>query len=396
LKPNLSRRQFLAHSAGIAGASLGLGIPRVGGSESGGEIRLGFIGVGDRGRHLLGAARACSREDPRARGAPRVRVAAICDVSPQNTKRALDLFRDAPAAGDRPRCFSSYRALLDDPEVDAVVIATPVYQHADQTITALAAGKHVYCEKPMAHSPEDCRRVLLAALAAGPAGRVYQAGFQRRYNARYRASARFARSGEAGRILFLRAQWHATGNSPKDKPWLFRREKSGGIVLEQACHQFDIFNWVLASTPLRACGFGGTGRFVNEPPGRDTMDHYGAVIEYPGGIRVQLSHVSFAIPDRRFSGIYELAFHERMGIDLANAIAWVEGGAVKQLAPDTASAGSHSDTQAAMEGFVESIATGKQPEANATVAYEATLAALLCQRALDTGQVAQWKEIEPA
>jgi predicted dehydrogenase len=332
-----------------------------------------------------------------------VRVVGLCDVNPRHLKQALQLVdvarqKDGPAAVpyEAPRGFTNYRALLDQKDLDAVLIATPVHQHASQTLSSLAAGKHVYCEKPMAHDAAECREVLSAASAAERAGQVFQLGFQRRYNARYRRSIQFVHSGEAGRVLFVRAQWHATGNSPKDKPWLFRRDKSGGMVLEQACHQFDVFNWLFQSVPLRVCGFGGVSRPDDQPSLRDTMDHYGAVIEYPSGGRVHFSHLSFAIADRRFSGIYELVFGERKGVDLSNAVVWSDGGGTQQLAAEPSlGGGGTNDTQEALKGFLHSIVTGRRPEANAEVGYRATMAAILCQRALESGRVVEWKEIEP-
>jgi len=291
---------------------------------------------------------------------------------------------------ERPRGFTNYRALLDAKDVDAVFIATPVHLHAPQALCALLAGKHVYLEKPLSNSLDDCRSLLAAARTAEAAGQTFQVGFQRRYNPRYQRSIRFLHEGGAGRVLFLRAQWHATGSSPKDKPWLFQREKSGDIVVEQACHQFDIFNWVFRAPPLRVCGFGGL-QMQHDQPGHNAMDHYGAVIEYPGGGKVHLSHLSFAIPDRRFSGIYELVFAERMGIDLANALVWTQGGETRHLTSENGN-----DTELAVEGFIQSIVTGKSPEANAEVGYRATLAALLCQRSLLSGETARWEELEPA
>lgn len=384
MKPNLSRRQFLVHSAGIAGASLGLGVGLPAGADSlGPEIRVGFIGVGDRGRHLLGAA-LCAAE---AASAGKIRVAAVCDSSPKNLKRACEI---ASGGGSpRPRGFTNYRALLDEKDIDAVFIATPVHLHAAQAVTALHAGKHVYCEKPLAGEVEPCREVLAAARAAAASGRIFQVGLQRRYHPRYRSSIRFVQGGEAGRVLFVRAQWHATGNLPKDKPWLFRREKSGDIVGEQASHQFDVFNWLFGAPPVRACGLGGVNRYPDEPPGRDTMDHYGAVLEYPGGAKVHLSHLSFAIPERRFSGIYELVFAERMGIDLSNALAWNERGETRQLTEANGN-----DTRLAVEGFFRSIRTGNPPEASAEAGYLASLAAILCRRAIETGRTVEWREIE--
>jgi len=318
-------------------------------------------------------------------------VTAVCDPSPKNLRRGLDIAGDGLPHGQAPRGFTNWRALLDSRDVDAVFIATPVHLHASQAISALAAGKHVYLEKPLATDEIESRAVLEAARSGAKKGLVFQVGLQRRYDPRYRASMGFVHGGDAGRILFVRAQWHATGNSPRDKPWLFRREKSGDIVLEQASHQFDVFNWLFRSPPLRACGLGGANRHADDPPGRDTMDHYAAVIEYPDGAKVHLSHLSYAIPDRRFSGIYELVFAERMGIDLANALAWTEGGETRRLTEERGN-----DTRLAVEAFLRSVQTGGAPEAGAEAGHQATLAAVLCRRAIESGRTVEWAEVDRA
>jgi predicted dehydrogenase len=388
LKKNLSRRQFLVQSAGLASASLGLGVGRTPAGELPSEVRVGIIGAGDRGRHLLGAAVRAPADGP----GPRARVTAVCDPSPKSLRRGLDIASEGlPPGHEPPRGHTNWRALLDSREVDAVFIATPVHLHAAQAISALAAGKHVYLEKPLATDEVDSRAVLEAAREAEKKGLVLQVGLQRRYDPRYRASMRFVHGGEPGRVLFVRAQWHATGGSPRDKPWLFRREKSGDIVLEQASHQFDVFNWLFGSTPLRACGLGGANRRPDDPPGRDTMDHYAAVLEYPGGAKVHLSHLSHAIPDRRFSGIYELVFAERMGIDLSNALAWTEGGETRRLTEERGN-----DTRLAVDAFLRSVQTGTAPEAGAEAGHRATLAAALCRRALESGRTVEWREVDRA
>src|SRR5678815_2118223 len=89
LKPNLSRRQFLAHSAGLAGASLGIGMPRPA-RQGAAEVRVGIIGLGDRGRTLLGALGSLQRDD----AGPRVRVVAISDASVQALRRARVALQD--------------------------------------------------------------------------------------------------------------------------------------------------------------------------------------------------------------------------------------------------------------------------------------------------------------
>ncbi len=377
-RPDLSRRQFLVHSASIAGASLGLSASRPArGGPADSQVRLGFIGLGDRGRRLLGAALGCES----------ARVVGLCDVDPRKLKRAIDVVADKQE--QRPRGFTNWRAVLDDSDIDAVVIATPVFLHATQTITALAAGCHVYCEKPLGLDPDECRTILAACRNAESRGLIFQTGLQRRYNPRYRESVRFLHRGEAGPVLFLRAQWHAVGASRKAKPWLHQRDRCGDIVLEQATHQFDVFNWVFDDVPERALAAGGANHPGERPPRHDTMDHYGAVLVYPGGGKVHFSHLTYAVPDRRFSGIYELAFCEKTGVDLANARAWEPDGRTRELCDARGN-----ETDLAMASFVDALIEGRRPEAGIDQAYRATMAALLCRQAVDRGGTAEWRELD--
>src|ERR1041385_7601588 len=307
---DLSRRQFLARSAGLAGASLGIQV-RAGegnaGAAPGEPVRLAIVGAGDRGTQLLGAVLRI----------PGVRIAAIADPDPARLRRAADIAHE-----HAPLLTTDSGVALERSSADAVLIASPVHLHRDHAVGALEAGKHVYLEKPMALNAVDSRAVLAAAEEGERRGQVFQVGFQRRYNPRYLSSIALIRSGQAGRVLFVRAQWHSTGTpSRTGKSWFFRREKSGDIVLEQACHQMDVFNWVFGAPPERACGLGGTS-LLDDLPGRDIRDHYGLSLQYPGGGMVHFSHLSYAIPDRRFAGVYELVFGQRLGVDLANAIAW--------------------------------------------------------------------------
>ena len=390
-KSDCSRRQFLVRSAGVAGASIGLGatqdLP-----AAGGEVRLGFVGLGDRGRQLLGAALAASG----------VRVVAFCDVDPRNLKRALDIVDGHEAGagevtssvrGSRgvggPRGFTDVRALVDAKDVDAIVIATPVFLHREHTLAALAAGKHVYCEKPMALDSRECRDVLEACREAGARGQIYQSGLQRRYSPRYRESIRFLHQGGAGQVLFVRAQWHAVGSARKNKPWIYRRGKSGDIVLEQASHQFDVFNWVFDAPPVAAIGMGGRNHPGESPPLCDVLDHYGAVLEYPGGAKVHFSHLSYAIPDRRFCGIYELVFGEKTGVDLANALTWDSSGRTRELC-----SGRGNETKLAMASFVDSVLHGRRPDADCEAAYRAAISAILCREAVASGQRVTWSGSE--
>src|SRR5262245_27139055 len=109
------------------------------------EIRTASIGIGNRGSALL---RQTLQQ-------PNVRVAAICDISPNARDRAQSL-----AQRDSPKSFTDYRQVLDLKDVDAVHIATPCYLHAEMAAACLEAGKFVYCEKPLGITPEQVHKVL--------------------------------------------------------------------------------------------------------------------------------------------------------------------------------------------------------------------------------------------
>ena len=100
------------------------------------EVRTAMVGIGHRGTSLLGQVMKQER----------VRVTAICDIDPQARDKAL-----STAARFNPRSFTDYRQVLDLADVDAVIVATPCYLHAEMAAACLDAGKYVYCEKPVGH-----------------------------------------------------------------------------------------------------------------------------------------------------------------------------------------------------------------------------------------------------
>src|SRR5271157_2741995 len=107
------------------------------------QINLGVIGAGGRGTFVMGVF----QKDPA------LRVAAICDVYEPNLERAVTAASKLSAAS--PRMYRDYKKLLSDPEVHAVLIATPEHWHYQMVIDALEAGKDVYVEKPLCHTPEE-------------------------------------------------------------------------------------------------------------------------------------------------------------------------------------------------------------------------------------------------
>ena len=133
---------------------------------------------------------------------PNVKVAAICDIDPKARDQALSM-----AARDNPRSFDDYRRVLDLRDVDAVIIATPCDLHTPMSIAALEAGKHVYCEKPLAVTPEQVKQAVAAARKAKT---FLQIGQQLRYMPGMRAAIEKLRAGAIGTPFVIKAQRHST------------------------------------------------------------------------------------------------------------------------------------------------------------------------------------------
>jgi predicted dehydrogenase len=364
---NLTRRRFLATPAALGSAAL---LPA---QSSNDTVRVAFIGVGNRGsfieRHMLKV--------------PGVKMVAICDVDEENLKAAMD---QATAAGHSPDPYTEYRKLLDRKDVDAVVIATPVDFHKEMAITALEIGKNVYCEKPMALTPEDCRQVTNAAASAKG---IFQAGFQLRHDPNRAASMEFIKSGGIGKVLFLQGQRN-TGDLPRKTLWYFDRTRSGDNIVEQACHIIDLMVWAAGSHPLRAYGTGGINLFKNEPPGRTTMDNYTVIFEFPDDIRCSFTQLYFDPPG--FSGIKERVFGSLGAIDLATAL-FSEREKKGERKIDAANAG-QDPTYLSLAAFIDNARGKKKPLNNAESARVSTLTAMLGRKSIYERRVVSWEEID--
>jgi hypothetical protein len=167
------------------------------------RITMGFIGVGTQGSgHLLGGAWTyvaggyCGRKE--------VQVLAVCDVWSDRRERACSLvndhYREVYGAHYSPcKAYADFREVLDRPDIDAVLIATPAHWHATMVVMAARAGKDIYCEKPSAVTIAEAQAIRSAVRRYG---RVYQAGTQQRseYGGKFRRACEFVRSGRIGKL----------------------------------------------------------------------------------------------------------------------------------------------------------------------------------------------------
>ena len=263
------------------------------------RVRVGVIGVGGQGTSNLKALQ-------KQKGAE---VVAICDVDQEHLAKARTLGR--PDA--RPfAAFADYRGLLDDKSIDAVLIATPDHWHALPMIAACAAGKDVYCEKPLSLTVAEGKAMVEAARKHD---RVVQTGSQQRSDARFRLACELVRSGRLGAIKTVRVSLPAVnfkgpavpdsapphaldyqawlGPAP-DRPYnekrvhyLFRFfwDYSGGQMTNFGAHHLDIAQWALGRDDSGPVKVESTARFQKdgwyEVPERSEITY-----TYDDGIKV--------------------------------------------------------------------------------------------------------------
>jgi predicted dehydrogenase len=190
--------------------------------------RLGFLGAGWIGRNRLEAL---------ARGG-NVEIVAVADTDPEAAERAA-------ACAPRARALGSFSDLLDE-ELDGIVIATPSAQHAEQCIAAFERGFAVFCQKPLARTQADTRRVVESAEAAD---RLLGVDLSYRYTRGIENIRALVRSGGLGEVYLAHLTFH-NAYGP-DKPWFYEpRLAGGGCLMDLGTHLVDLALFVLDHPPL--------------------------------------------------------------------------------------------------------------------------------------------------
>jgi len=234
-------------------------------------VRIGVVGLGRLGR------RHAENLAFRVAG---VRVVAA--ASPIETERA---WAEASLAG--AATYAGLPELLTHPGLDAVWLATPTSLHADHAIAAIEAGKHVFCEKPLALDPADCDRAVAAA--AGRPGQVVMVGFMRRFDAAYAEAKRRVDAGELGEIFAIRC----VSEDPIDPDGFFVRfaPTSGGIFLDCCIHDIDLVRWMLNGAETSSVTAAGSRLMYPALGECGDVDNGYATVVFKGG-QVATFHVS--------------------------------------------------------------------------------------------------------
>ncbi|MSU58231.1 MAG: hypothetical protein EXS35_08630 [Pedosphaera sp.] len=271
------------------------------------KARVAVIGLGPWGREILSQLGQLKQAD----------VVAICDNYPAMLRKSASKFPDAAPVED-------YKTILANKDITAVVIATGTHQHKDIVIAALAVGKHVYCEAPLANNVEDAKVIALAA--KNSVGQLFQAGLQDRSDPQRHFLLPFIRSGALGKSLMARAQWHKKTSWRQASPsaereqainWRLNKATSTGLVGEIGIHQLDQARWFLNALPVAVHGFGSLLHWKDD--GRDVADTVQLVLEFPGGVRM-LYDATLA---NSFDADYEMFYGSDAAVMMRESKAWM-------------------------------------------------------------------------
>lgn len=207
-----------------------------------------------------------------------VEVAAVSSRSQESLDASKAL------VGDDLLTFTDWRDLVKEDSLDAVIVALTNDQHHPAAMAALESGKHVMCEKPLGLTVKECDEIIAASRAAG---KTLQIGHEMRFQRLYGHMKNMI---DAGQIGDLQLMWCREFRGPMRPGWRSSEAKTGGTILEKNVHHIDLFNWMMATPPVRVSAHGGT----NVLTGREILDNAQVLIEYEGGRRATLELCLFA------------------------------------------------------------------------------------------------------
>lgn len=232
-----------------------------------GKIKIGIIGSGGIGRHMLA----------QAKGVPEAKFNAIADVNEQSVRATAEEFRI-------PEYYTDYRQMLKKADIEAVYIGLPNFLHALVAIDALRAGKHVLCEKPPAMNAVEVRQMISAAKKSG---KILMFAFCRRYSEESMLLKKMIDSGELGEIYYARGEWMRRIRGIGPDRWFSKKKMSGGgPMIDLGVHVLDQILYMM-DFPEPAAVTGAA--FTKLSPGVDVEDLASAHIRFKNGAVIALT-----------------------------------------------------------------------------------------------------------
>jgi predicted dehydrogenase len=400
----VDRRSFLGTSAALA-AGLGSAARAARPSPSD-RLTIGLIGCGNMGRADL-------RDFLRV---PEVQVAALCDVDQAHLRDAVGDLRRAGRPTENAQTVGDFRRVLDRRDIDAVIVATPDHWHAYVLIAACAAGKDVYCEKPLSHNIVEGRAMVEAARRHR---RVVQIGTQQRSGRHFQEAVRFIQAGRLGEVFLCRT-WITNRNRPADNVsppdedhappgvdydmWLgpaplrpFNRNRfhsrfrffwdyGNGLCNDWGVHLNDIVLWAMqVRAPLAVHATGGKYDVRDNSDTPDTLDVH---CQYPGFTHiytVRRGMYHYGAPDRS----HGIEFHGTRGV-----LTLDRGGWVVTPGSDTLAAERHGTSEqhfTHVRNFLHCVRhRGETPASEIEAMHRATTTCHLANIAFRVGRRVYW------
>ncbi|MEX2566412.1 MAG: Gfo/Idh/MocA family oxidoreductase [Cyclobacteriaceae bacterium] len=406
---NIQRRSFIKGAAAISAITL-LKPTTAFGSKANSAVQVGIIGCGNRGTSVITAMSKHTN----------INIVAMADLFEDQlnvAKEKLDKLNQEKGFSeiDKSNIYQgskAYLALLNNKAVDAVLISSPAYTHPEFVEAAVAAGKHIYCEKPVALDVEGCKRVEAAGSSInGKLSLVI--GFQIRHATAYREMVEKVQKGAIGDIINAQLYYFSSrvplkpiDNMSNDEARIRNqfhfRALSGGILLDQGIHMLDVCNWTLQKNPISAIGSG--GRNGVDAFG-DTWNNYQVLYKYPDNINVSFHSTqlgpSFGDVCARFIGTKGIAAaHYSGGVFIDGENKW-DSGILKEDSSEQSrqqqSAGVftsslHDSNENKVKSFISSIASGNYLN-EAVSGSQSTLTAILGRQAATGQKQVFWDEM---
>jgi len=413
-KNEKSRREFLKDLA-MGGSSLFLlsspwlrafAVESQPSTNASDKLNFAVIGTGSRGTLLLQLLL-------RIRETANINVVAICDNYQPNLRHANSLCKKN---GSEVAIYEDYRKLIDSEKLDGVVIATPLTEHAHISLDCLTSGIHTFCEKAMARTLDDVKRMYDAHLASG---KILQIGHQRMFNPIYLEGMRRIKDGEIGQVTQMRAYWHRNNDWRRPLPhgnfdferqinWRLYHELSAGLLTELMTHQLQVALWVAGKMPVSVVG---TGSNVFWKDGRTVPDSVSLTYTFDNGVQFvydsMTSNKKYGLEEQILGSKGTIEFESNRfytevpppapGIrQLINSIehgifenipiggeSWVPERAVEYKGEELMPKDFYEDSLLQLEAFASFIRQGEIPHRMVAEAYYTSLWTLLGETAID-------------
>ena len=373
------------------------------------KIKVAVLACGTRSRKVVNNL---LRDSDR-----QVEIAAIYDPDPNEMAFVKETWESPDTV-----CCSSAQQAIDFPGVEWVMVFSPNKFHHDHILAAFKAGKHVFSEKPIGTTIEDCVDIYNAYKASG---KFFATGFVLRYAPIYRKVKEMLDSGKFGKILSINADENVAPYHGGYIMMNWRRNSaiSGPHILEKCCHDLDLINWFCQSHAATVASFGGRNFFtpenewIHEKYGhevfakwrdphavpspftsdKDLMDNQVAIFEYRNQIRVQFQcTMSNAMPTRR---MYFSCTEGTIMLELYNrVIKYRFLGSDEENLINFKSADGHGGGDAyIMKELFETMTTGAAPKCSGSEGLESAVLALAIDKAARTGSIVDlepvWKQL---